>query len=288
MKVKISDIVFGIFSDHPPEMIHLELSYLDFICTEDTEITIFAKYNGLPQISLLDKDKIFDSEMIWSLYRLDGKNVFVMKSPASDMLPYRIAVFDTDFKHGEVYNYLTLPEHSIDGRLPNPLEFPLSEVLMICLLAKGRGLMIHACGIDDEGKGYLFAGNSTHGKTTMARLWNDAGLILNDDRIVLRYKEGHFWMYGTPWHGDYTVVSPQGILMEKIFFLNHGIANRAERVAVTPAVSKLISRCFPPLWDTKGMQYTLNFCAQLVNAVPCYELNFVSNKSIVDFVRCMK
>lgn len=80
-----------------------------------------------------------------------------------------MAVFDNDFKHGEVYSRIPESGTSPDGLLGNPLEYPLAEVLMICLLAQGRGLMFHACGIDDNGRGYLFAGNSTHGKSTMGR-----------------------------------------------------------------------------------------------------------------------
>ncbi|OGW45963.1 MAG: hypothetical protein A2Y66_04460 [Nitrospirae bacterium RBG_13_41_22] len=286
MKAKIADIVFQISSDQPLELIHLEQSYRNFLCTEDAEITLFAKYDGLPQISLHDKDRIFDSEMIWSLYRIDAKNVFVMKLPALDMRPYRIAVFDTDFKRGVVYNYVTIPEHPTDGCLPNPLEFPLSEVLMVSLLSKGRGLMVHSCGIDDKGKGYLFAGNSTHGKTTMARLWTDEALTLNDDRIVIRYKEGRFWMYGTPWHGDYTGVSPKGVPVEKLFFLQHAMSNNVIKRNGADAASMFLTRCFPPLWDDEGMRFTLDLCSKLVEIVPCYTLDFRPDKSIIDFVRC--
>jgi len=50
----------------------------------------------------------------------------------------------------------------------------------------------------------------------------------------------------------------------------------------------LLVRCFPPLWDAEGMRFTLDFCAHLVGEVPCYELGFVPDGSVVDFVRCVK
>jgi len=148
--------------------------------------------------------------------------------------------------------------------------------------------MVHACGIDDGGRGYLFAGNSTHGKTTMARLWQDEALILNDDRIVLRRRGGRFWMYGMPWHGDYTGVSPQGVPLDKVFFLRHAEANEVHRREDVAACSMLLTRCFPPLWDAEGMRFTLDFCAQLVADVPCYELGFVPDKNVLDLVRCVE
>ena len=63
----------------------------------------------------------------------------------------------------------------------------------------------------------------------MARLWRDRALVLNDDRIVLRQKDGRIWRYGTPWHGDYDVVSPAGVPLEKIFFLRHDHVNQVQR-----------------------------------------------------------
>jgi hypothetical protein len=286
--IKVSDIIFSISSDREIKTMLLEKAYKDFFCIDVPEIIINAYYGDLPRISFQDKDKIFDSEMVWSLYKKDGKNIFVMISPIFGSLPYRIAIFDIGFMRGEVYNLIPNPEEILDGHLSNPLEFPLSEVLMVCLLAQRRGLMIHACGIDDNGKGYLFAGNSTHGKTTMAKLWKDHALVLNDDRIVIRKKENHFWMYGTPWHGEYTGVSPQGVPIKKIFFLHHAESNNAIRCKGVDAASKLFARSFPPLWDSEGMKFTLNFCSQLISAVPCYKLNFMPDENIVDFVRCVK
>ena len=70
-----------------------------------------------------------------------------------------------------------------------PLEYPLDELLLQGLLARGRGAEIHACGIaDGSGRGLLFVGQSGAGKTTMARLWEgERGItVLSDDRIILR------------------------------------------------------------------------------------------------------
>jgi hypothetical protein len=280
---RVADIILTILTDLP---IWLDESYNGFFCDGDPEVTIHAYYNGITKIPFCNKDKVFDSETVWSLHCVDGRGVFLLKLPISG-LPYRIAVFDNDFRQGEIYSYPPETDKSL-SLFPDPLEYPLAEVLMICLLAQGRGLMIHACGIDDAGRGYLFAGNSTHGKSTMAGLWHDEATILNDDRIVLRWREGRFWMYGTPWHGDYSVVSPNGVPVEKIFFLRHADENSILRKDEISSASMLLTRCFPPLWDADGMRFTLDFCAQIAAEVPCYELGVVPDKNIIDFVRCVK
>jgi hypothetical protein len=285
---KTAGIVFAMSSDWSVESIRLEELYRHFLYAAEPDVTIHARYDGLPQIPLRVEDRVFDSEMVWSLYRIGDKNVFVFKSPVLGPLPYRVAVFDADFQRGEVYTRALEPERSADGLLPSPLEFPLSQVLMVCLLAQGRGLMVHACGVDDGGRGYLFAGNSTHGKTTMARLWKDQATILNDDRIVLRWLERRFWMYGTPWHGDYGRVAARRVPLDRLFFLRHAEANEVQGREAVTAASMLLARCFLPLWNAEGMRFTLDFCAQLVGAVPCYDLGFVPDRSVVDFVRCVR
>jgi hypothetical protein len=285
IRVDVASIVFSITSSQNKLDYQMEKSYKQFLSTVQPEIFINIYYDGLTQFFLQDNNKVFDSEGPWSLYKFDKRKAIVCGESVPGLFPSRVALFDSDMKQVEIYSET---ERLPNGLLPDPLQYPLAEVLMICLLAQGRGLMVHACGIDDGGHGYIFAGNSTHGKSTMARLWKDKACVLNDDRIVLRKHEGKFWMYGTPWHGDYTAVVPKGILLEKVFFLNQEDVNSMSCVEGATAASKLLTRCFPPLWNEEGMNFTLDFCAQLVSDVPCYELGFVPDNKIVDFVRCAK
>ena len=282
---RIAGVVFGISSDRPLSQIRFDESYQDFYWHGEPEVTIQARYGALPPIALRDEDRVFDSEKVWSLYRSGGADILALRSPIFGPQPYRVALFRDNFRHGEVYSQ-PHPGGQADGALlSDPLEFPLAEVLMVCLMAQGRGLMVHACGLDDGGRGYLFAGNSTHGKSTMAGIWRDEATVLNDDRIVLRWREGRFWMYGTPWHGDYTGVSPMGLPLEKIFFLRHAADNQLRQVDGTAAASMLLARSFLPLWDAGGMAFSLDFCARVAQAVPCYELGFVPDHDVIDFVR---
>ncbi len=285
---RIADIVFAITSDRQTGDIRIEDAYRDFLCGGKPDITIHADYDGIPLNIPGEGGKVFDSGSIWSLYHRGEENFFVLRSPIMGPHPYRIGVFDAGFRQGRVYFNHPAPGEQSDGLLPNPLEFPLSELLMICLLAQGKGLLVHACGVEDNGRGYLFAGNSTHGKSTIARIFKDRALILNDDRIVLRWRDNRFWMYGTPWHGDYSGTSPNGVPLEKILFLRHAAANTAELKEGASASTMLLARCFPTLWDADGMRFTLDFCAQLVTTIPCFELGFAPDINVVDFVRCVK
>jgi hypothetical protein len=282
LRIDIAGIVFSIVSPQDEPIIQ-QNPYRNFLSVEKSGICIRASYNGLPRTVFRDSDLIFDSGGAWSFCRIDGQDAIVLGATPPGSVPYKVALFTKDMKQVDIYS----EEEQLPGGLfPNPLEYPLSEVLMICLLAHGRGLMVHACGVDDDGRGYLFAGNSTHGKSTIAKLWSENhAAVLNDDRIIVREKDGELWMYGTPWHGDFNEVSSKALPIRKMFFLKHGEKNSAVPKKDAEAVSMLLTRSFPPLWDQKGMDYTLGLLDRIASKLPCYELHFLPDKRIIDFVR---
>ena len=181
------------------------------------EPDVTMRVQRAPQLSQSPGDLLFDSGGTWRMYRESDDFVFSFVSTAFGPVPYRIARFDTSFTRGTI---------SLNGAcIPNspalaPLEFPLDELLMINLLARGRGVEMHACGvIDRDGSAYLFAGQSEAGKSTSARLWHREGAtVSNDDRVVLRLREGRVWMYGTPWHGEEDFACPASAPLTRILF----------------------------------------------------------------------
>ncbi|TKJ44841.1 hypothetical protein CEE35_06470 [Candidatus Aerophobetes bacterium Ae_b3b] len=281
--LEVAEIVFCISSDFPFDGSNFGKVYDDFLSEKKANVCIHVQRNAVPSLNIKKGKLVLDSGKTWSVYESQQKYIFTFKSPALGQIPYSVAVFTPTFHRGKVY---IRPVTSQDKLLPNPMLYPLFELLMINLLWRRYGLMFHGCGINSSGCGYLFLGNSAHGKSTTARLWaEDRGTVLNDDRIVVREKGRKFWMYGTPWHGDFTKVSSQRIPIHKIFFLRHGKENSAVPREGIKAVSLLLTRCFPPIWDKKGMSFTVDFCRRLVEKVPCYELDFVPDEKVVDFVK---
>ncbi len=226
------------------------------------------------------KEKSFDSGQTWALFHSGSRLVLQNTSLRSETHPSRILILASDLKSGDLHMTGDTPQ-DVD-----PLGYPLNQVLWILLLSQGRGLLFHACGIDDDGKGYLFLGNSGDGKSTTAKRCFDRGLtVLNDDRIIVRQKKGKFWMYGTPWHGDFKEHSSHGLPIDKLFFLCHGKKNSAQAKSGAEAVSMLLARSFPPFWDKERMAFTIEFCQRLVSKIPCYELTFVPDSGMIDFAR---
>ena len=252
-----------------------------FVADINDGIKLQMHYGHPPKMDRIEK--IFDSGTTWAFYRSNGRYVLQNNALQAESSPTVFAVLERNLKKGDIYITHTSREQHLP---PDPLGHPLNQILMILLLSLERGMIFHACGVDDGGAGYLFLGNSGDGKSTMAKLWFDSNAtLLNDDRIVVREKEGAFWMYGTPWHGDFRELSPSGVPIQKIFLLHRGEDNGAFQKRGAEAVSMLLTRSFPPFWDHEGMAFTMGLCHQIVNKIPCYELCFAPDTEVVDFVR---
>ena len=229
--------------------------------------------------------RLFDSGSLWQLYREDGGYRFRLSGIRPGQNTYKVALFNEDFTRGEVIcDPLRIPQ---DEPL-YPLQYPLDELLFINLLARGRGVEIHSCGVSDaDGNGYLFVGESGAGKSTSGRIWlREPGVqLLSDDRIIVRREGDKFWMYGTPWHGEAELSAALKVELKRIFFLRHGESNRVVPQRRVEAAARLFSNAFPTFYNAEGLSFTLEFLDELTGSVPCAELVFVPDERVVDFVR---
>jgi hypothetical protein len=279
--VKIADVVIQSSSDEMA--LEPNIVYRAFV-VDDTkpDITLHMSFGGIPDISL--EKKIFDSGGPWSLYEFNGKYLFTYSSPIITPNLYKVAIFDTDFSHGDLY--IGKQAASFSGSR-DPLNYPLDEVLMVNYLAQGRGIDIHAVGmIAPNSFGIAFVGVSGAGKSTTANLWRKQQNVklLCDDRIILRKQGGEFWMYSTPWHGDAGIAVPGEAPLKSLFFLKQAKENQIIPLKPTDIATRLMVRCFPTFYDVKGMEFTLSFITELANKVPCYELHFTPDQRSVDKV----
>lgn len=272
LKLKIGDIVFllipqrGIYAPKVTAPYHL------FLTEGNSEVILRFRHGSAFQgDNNLPGEILFDTQPNWRLYYSNKKYIVQTRD--------RTAVLTPNFTSGDVY--------MIKNQRGFPFTYPLDELLMINLLAQGRGVMVHAFGVMDTDNGLLFAGTSGAGKSTLSNLWNDKkdATVLSDDRIIVRKMNGRFWIYGTPWHGDARVCSPEKAPLEKIFFLKHAEKNEIKKMSQIDATSRMIVRSFSAFWDKKGMEFTLGFIEELTREVPCYELGFLPDEGVIDLVR---
>jgi hypothetical protein len=236
-------------------------------------------------LTLPKADPSFSSGGLWSAYVSSTGTKFYFSSPAVGPLPYKAAWFDPWFERGHVVlNRASFPP----GGPVFPLEYPLDELAMMHRLALGQGVEVHALGLaDQDGSGYLFLGHSGAGKSTAARVWMaQPGVnLLSDDRIILRKHGEKYWMYGTPWHGDAGVASPDRTPLSAIFLLEQAPCNEVGSISAPAAAAEIFARAFVPHYLESGITFTLGFLDQLTRAVPCSVLRFTPTAEAVEAVR---
>jgi hypothetical protein len=284
LHVRIAGITVAITTREPDLLLRADDAAARFLVpSSEPEAHITAGWGDPGEA---DPGKLaFDSGAVWKLYWGGDRHRFVLSSPKLGALPYKEATFEPDFTLGDVVLRRSCfePERGLW-----PLEYPLDELLMQGLLARGRGAELHACGVSDrEGRGLLFVGQSGAGKTTMAKLWQGSGgtKVLSDDRIIVRRLDGRFVMFGTPWHGEAALAEPASAALTGIFFLEHGTANALVPMGGGEAVAGLFSCGFPPFFDRDGLDFTVGFFGEVATNVPCHRLGFVPSPRVVDLLQ---
>ena len=170
------------------------------------------------------------------------------------------------------------------------------QVLLINYLAviKKDGIFTHSMGIKDtDQQGLLFTGKSESGKTTLAKLYHkhSKDLVLNDDRIIIRRMKNNFYIYGSPWHGefsDYLDSRVDRAKLKSILFLQKAKGNSIKPISLSKAFKFLYPAMFPTFWDRRGTEMITAFLSDLLSKVSCFRLKFKNDKSVIGFIRKAK
>jgi hypothetical protein len=130
---------------------------------------------------------------------------------------------------------------------------------------------MHAAAIAGCDGGFLVAGPSGAGKTTLSRAAAAAGgRVLSDERTVVRRDAGGWVLGGTPWPGEGGFAENRSVPLRGLILLEQ--ADRDELSPISPARAlALLYRChFPPVWDPAAAERTLGHLERLVREVPAF------------------
>jgi hypothetical protein len=287
VSLRIGGMVLSISSETSIESVTPTDPLYPFLCSGRPDVRVRCRSVSLRGLRFPVHRILYTEGNACRIYKLNKRilTVFGPVEPAG--MPYLMASSTEDCCDVAVYSNRSYGVEFSLTFLSRLLQYPLLPIIMVYSLVSRAGLMVHGCGIAVDGKGYLFAGKSGEGKSTMARLWKNKGLVLNDERVIIRRSQGHSWLYGTPWTGEHGSPSPQGVPLESIFFLNHGNGHHADRAEKMESAAMLLARSFPPLWDDQALGRCLDFISGVVEEIPCYRLGFAPNEGVADFVRCL-
>ena len=276
IKLNIGDVSLSISGSSRINDWEIAPSYFPFIWEGEPDIQVTMR-RGTPDGTAARK--FFGSYPIWDLYRSNGKSIIKFYDEMPGLA--RALAFETHLKEADLF-FPDATDQFID-----PFYGPVLELLMINYLAQFRGAVLHSCGIKSGESGLLFVGESGAGKSTLTRLWNQAAdvEILSDDRTIVRKKDGDYWMYGTPWHGEAKFGSPQSVKLDRIYFIQHGTANSVRTIKGAEPVQNLLTCSFPPYWDSEGMEFTIDLFSDLTATLPCYELFVKPDIGVVEYIK---
>lgn len=249
---------------------------------EPLSIMVHLEMGHLPNTENLIK--LFNSDQSWSMFRDDDDYVLMYKASTFER-PFWLAKMNRRLTRATIFIDEALISE-IDGRatLSNPVRYPLDQILLMYILAQKEGALLHAAGINLNGKGFIFPGKSGAGKSTITQQFTAGGdaTLLSDDRIVVRKIGKTFKAYGTPWPGEAGIALNERMPLSGIFFINHGSANRIAAIKPQKALKRLFPVTSIPWYDSEIMPKILDFCEDLVLSVPAYELDFKPSVEVVD------
>jgi hypothetical protein len=286
IRIAIADINIHIKSPYSIISKETGTAYKEFLDRESEEEGAFDVTLQIepPQNRPVRKgEKIFDSGGNWTLYLEREGYLMEFRPPLSREL-FWLARFNRDFSEVKVFcgSQLMIKQGETNSIL-NPLSYPLDQILLISILARNKGALVHAAGIEVNGKGYIFPGRSGAGKSTISNLFDtlDNMKLLSDDRVIVRNIGDDFIVYGTPWPGEAGIAHNRRASLGGIFFIFHGATNSIRGIEPKTAVERLLPVTSIPWYDKKVIPGMLDFCEDLVSNVPIYELHFKPGSEVV-------
>ena len=283
MRLRIAGLTIAVSTDDPALTLTVDAPSAKFLVNGDGPADVDIAVERVASMPEASSDMIFDSGGTWALFDDGGRFRIDCKAPSFGDAPYKVAFFDRDYSAGRVLLRADVFEGSAE-----PLQYPIDELLVGNLLARGRGLELHCCGIiGPDGLGRLFVGQSGAGKTTTARLWLEHRSdieIISDDRVILRESGGGWRMYGTPWHGDAELASPTSAPLAAIYLLQQAPATRVVDINRAAAAARLFGCTFPLFYDARALAFTVDCIGRITADVPVRVLEFTPDASAIEAV----
>jgi len=244
---------------------------------------VYIKEGDGPDINQLNK--IFDSNSLWSYHKKEDDYYIVSRFSVHED-PIWIARIQSSKYRITIHCSPGIIKKSENRLMYNPMMYPLDQILMMHFLAWINGVIIHAAGWREKNSGWLFAGKSGAGKSTISNLIVEetGATFLSDDRIAVRKIGQEFKMYGTPWPGDAGYAVNESVPLKGIFFLSKGTQNNINRLTPSDAIARLMPVVSIPWYDREKVELMMDFCDIMMGSIPMYELTFVPDKAAVDML----
>lgn len=264
MKLEIGDIVFELQTDSPFIQKQWVALYADFVTEKNipTQFSLYAGADAIKTASTLGEyiQHSDEGELIWRLQNNSDGQFFQFVDGNVMQIT----------NSGKARAFCTEKSESAKYLMP--------EILYLnALMNTEEGLLLHASAVVRDDKAYVFLGRSGAGKSTIAKISHGKGLhILNDDRVIVRKKNGRFFAFGNPWHGTFGKFENRSYEMAGLYFIHKNPEHKTTPLSFEGAFSAFAKNVF--LWPPESQESSWQFkSADLISQVPSFKLNFAHN-----------
>ncbi len=143
-------------------------------------------------------------------------------------------------------------------------------------LKEREGIIFHSSALAVDGKAYLFTAPSGTGKSTHSRLWRemlgDKVVMINDDKPIVRFVDGDFYVYGTPWNGKHRLDTNCRVKIAAICEIKRGEKNSIEKITPREMLPVVLNQTLRP-GEVAEMDKYLSIVDRLLKRVGLYRLH---------------
>lgn len=172
--------------------------------------------------------------------------------------------------------------HETQFAAVNPLYYvDLSEFLI-----RYQTIVLHSSFIRFQGKGILFTAPSGAGKSTQAELWRRflGAEILNGDRSLIRFQNGSYTAYGSPYAGSSGIYRSESAPVQAVVVLGQANENKIRKLALREACLHLLSQMSISSSSREVVDSQSLWLMDFLAAVPVYRLDCRPDQGAVELL----
>lgn len=251
---------------------HLKIKFIltKFVCFGKIITVFYLFYKGKAERrkSLMPRYKIAD---------------IVFDATCIHQYPVRLCKNYEYFGNEEPCFSITMTQNDIDKEKAQAPEFPDAYLESLALFRKlcdyvldnADGIIFHSSAIMVDNEAYLFTAPSGTGKSTHTRLWRellgDKAIMINDDKPIIRYVDGDFYVYGTPWNGKHHLDTNQRAKIRAICKIYQDKDNSIKEISKKEMLLTILNQTLRPDQIDK-MDKLLNIIDKMLKSVKLYSL----------------
>lgn len=245
LELKIADLKINIDSFYDKYLAEITAEYV----SQSESFDFYIKTDVI-QNSIIPPDakKLTDRVVAnWYIHD-DGRYEYIYYDKYNDANVIK-AVFD--MKNKTVYITL-LDVNSKFGVDTEVFLFNAIGIAFNFIVLFNNGFVVHASSIVYNNTGLAFSAESGTGKSTHTGLWlkNYPGtVILNDDKPVMRFVDGKWNIYGTPWAGTTGINENLSVPLKALVFLERSENNTIRDCVGVEAIKRFFEAVIHPFSD---------------------------------------